>query len=159
MPVQRFLSFHLLLIVIVCGSLAPRQVCLCTVPNDYSNQNQNQSQSQNKNLSREASFDHGCCKRAVRGDFNGTLDHGTGIRQCRDCCGKIAKHNQSLAGDLRLESQSDSPAADRCLVALQNSDSFKTILRQRPSACNRAPPGLTGMGSSKTYLYKRSFLI
>ncbi len=133
--VKRILPFVLVLIVLFLG--APRQACFCA------------------ELSNQPIAKHGCCKKEKQSDCCSATP---AISTCKSCCGMAAKYYPSLASSFAMQSQSESLSLIR--FGLGFISYFKTCIESsRLANPNRAPPNLVGMGTNKTYLFKRTFLI
>lgn len=96
-----------------------------------------------------------CCEKEVKSDCCSDV---VKISKSKSCCGMMSPVVPGLANSLSLL-----PDYNPDLLALafsENSDFLAGTHVADPLArLNRAPPWLKGIGSSKTYLYKRVFLI
>jgi len=98
---------------------------------------------------------HSCCEKEVKSDC---CSAGVKISKPKSCCGMMSPAVPGLANSLSLL-----PDYNPDLLAIsfsKSSDLLASAHIADPLArLNRAPPWQKGIGSSKTYLYKRVFLI
>lgn len=101
-----------------------------------------------------AQASHSCCKADPVSHCDST---GKSFGNTKGCCGMMGNSATVLASS---DLQSNFEQLRFKVVALVSLlASCKSTATEYVACTNRAPPRLTGMGTSKTYLYKRTFLI
>jgi hypothetical protein len=130
----------LLLIVLAMFYGTPRQSCMCS--DAASTQSLNQTV-------------HSCCKQEVNNDC---ISSRQGICARSDCCGMTGKYTAALAGSISLLPNTNQ-IVGKVIFLTQLADIYVGTRSERVHQLNRAPPHIVGMGTSKTYLHKRCFLI
>lgn len=133
---SRFLAVALIFLALFVG--APRKVCAC---NDAGSQ---------------AVSTHSCCSAKSKAACH-TSDSQS-ITMSRSCCGMEAHYTPSLASSIHLLPECEYSAAVQ--ISIRDVSYFLSMFENEVLGHpNRAPPRLVGMGTSKTYLFKRTFLI
>lgn len=137
---KMLLSLLLVLLAVFYGT--PRQACMCTAAAP----------------SKTVVSTHACCKseRDVGADC---MSRKSEFCRQKSCCGMGGKSVISLASSIRILTEYPNPVAEVFLPSWLGRAIIVTAPSERISQINRAPPRLTGMGTSKTYLYKQTFLI
>lgn len=129
----------LLLIVLAMFYGAPRQACVCSDGAQYSKP-----------------ATHSCCKEEARRDCISD-SHDIGTRSA--CCGMTGnKFSIGLAGSIVLLPDSNQKV-EKVMFPDWLANVNVSTRSERVLQLNRAPPHIAGMGTSKTYLHKRTFLI
>jgi len=130
----------LLLALIAVLSLAPHPVCAC---------------SERSATSATITGDHSCCD---AGSAPRCVETSTSIGDISSCCGRLANGVLFVATSVplfddcdRFEVRVSLPALAACALSVASHDPLVNA--------PRAPPAVTGLGSSKTYLFKRVLLI
>jgi len=131
----------LLLILLALFIAVPRQACAC-----------------NGGASHEASQRRCCCKKKVgQPSCHAAVSEHTVIK-CHSCCGIVGTEPIALSSSISILPEGEFSAV--AISVLSDLPEFLvSIGSDRPANPNRAPPRIRGMGTSKTYLYKRTFLI
>jgi hypothetical protein len=80
------------------------------------------------------------------------------VYQSKPCCGMVDRSSPAIANSIRINVNPKQPVVK--LSFFSHVDLLDCITCQLPIArINRAPPYLKGLGSSETYLFKRSLLL
>lgn len=127
----------ILLIILVLFLGLPRQACAC-----------------NKVTRQSPRQEHACCK------IEKSTCHSSNrvAVKCNPCCGSVSNQPVALASSINPQLEGGLPVFH--LLFFWSAQSYISTNCDNSSAnSNRAPPRLTGMGTNKTYLYKRTFLI
>ncbi len=129
----------LLLMVFAMFYTTPRDGCVCS-----------------EAVAKTDSSLHACCKRQSK--IYCCQSDNTGICKRNACCGMTGKFTAGLASSISIL-----PESSKLFLKLVLSDWLSALGTSAPAQkiaqMNRAPPRLVGMGTSKTYLFKRTFLI
>ena len=129
----------------------PRLSCACNV--GLADASATQSAVQNPAQASVAQH-HSCCEKT--GDA--AACNGIQFSQSKPCCGMMSPASPGLATSLSLLPDYN-PTLVVVELANKSSLELEPASAQKLSRLNRAPPWQKGIGSSKTYLYKHSFLI
>ncbi len=100
---------------------------------------------------------HSCCKREIKLEID-CMSNKPGICNRSTCCGMTGKFTGGVASSISILPEHQDPVV-KALLPNWLCNTPTTAPPERISQINRAPPRLTGMGTSKTYLYKQTFLI
>jgi hypothetical protein len=131
----------LLLVLLAMFYGTPRQACMCSPAS----------------VPESTVASHSCCKRESKLEID-CMSSKPGICKRSTCCGMTGKFTGGVASSISILPEHQNPV----VKVLLPSWLCKTTMPAPPeriSQINRAPPRLTGMGTSKTYLYKQTFLI
>ena len=132
----------LLLVLLAMFYGTPRQACMCTPP-----------------TTPEATTvsSHSCCKGESKLEID-CMSSKPGICKRSTCCGMTGKFTGGVASSISILPEHHVPVV-KVLLPSWLCKATMTAPPERISQINRAPPRLTGMGTSKTYLYQQTFLI
>jgi len=134
--------FPILLILLSVFYATPREACLCFEKSSIT--------------SSTSSSEHSCCKSQ---ESMQCVDMGASVKNVSNCCGMTGRSSPLVANSIDLMGGN----SKELQVEIICPDRFGTIAHQlcsEPIAyVNRAPPFLKGMGTSDTYLFKRTLLI
>ena len=136
---QRLSALFLILLALFIG--VPRQACACN------------------EIRQAVSQEHSCCKKesAQQPSCHATASDKA-VTKCHSCCGMAANKPIGLANSMSIMPEGEFSTVQVCLPKDQP-EFLLSIDSDSPAHQNRAPPRIRGMGTSKTYLYKRTFLI
>ncbi len=129
----------LLLIVLAMFFGTPRSSCVCS----------------ETPVATTKSAAHSCCEPETQTHCNSDSHE---ICSGNACCGMKGKFMPGMANSLKILPNSNELVARAILPDWLSGMTFISPTEQI-APLNRAPPRLVGMGTSKTYLYKRTFLI
>ncbi len=100
--------------------------------------------------------EHSCCHMTPTAKF--ALEATDCVHQSKPCCGMVDKSSPAIANSIRITANPEPRIVK--LSFFSHVDLLHCITCQLPIArINRAPPYLKGLGSSETYLFKRSLLL
>lgn len=136
---KRLLPMLLVLFAMFYGT--PRQECMCV-----------ESNVRTKSVEQAS---HRCCKAE---SVSHCQSGGNFFGNAKGCCGMMGKSSPVLASQSDLQSNFEQLRL-KMVVLLNLLAPCKSTRTDYVACTNRAPPRLTGMGTSKTYLFKRVFLI
>lgn len=103
--------------------------------------------------------EHSCCKEESAGAHWCNVYDGTGIGKGQSCCGMATDRTPATVSSLDLFG-GDGERVPLKAAFLSRIVSLPSSLHTIDlSQANRAPPYTGGLGSSKTYLFKRTLLI
>lgn len=131
---KRLSAIFLIILALFLG--LPRQACACKASTPQS-----------------ASQAHACCKI----EEPSCHSYNRAAVKCGSCCGAASNQPVVLTSSINPQFEGELPVVE--LLFFWLSQSYVSKDGDSPANCNRAPPRLTGMGTNKTYLYKRTFLI
>lgn len=98
---------------------------------------------------------HSCCEQAKQ--HEDLCDSGHSLTKKRNCCGASSSEIPALVSGLKVLK------ANALFIHFVSFASINNLIYERAllacATAPRAPPYVPGLGSSKTYLYKRSLLI
>ena len=100
---------------------------------------------------------HSCCQVKPAVTSSSPCPSGY-IQALKHCCGMIGQPAIATATSLPLSGHQGQPRSERCFT-LNFIALTALACRQGQSLVNRAPPRLSGFGTSDTYLFKRTLLI
>jgi hypothetical protein len=131
---KRLSAIFLIILALFLG--LPRQACAC-----------------NEDKPQSADQEHVCCKSK---EASCHASNKAAIK-CGSCCDAASSHPVALTSSIIPQFEGQPPVLQ--LLFFVSTQPYISRDDDSPANSNRAPPRLTGMGTNKTYLYKRTFLI